>query len=263
VMPGALAEHVTRLMVNSNSCTASFTQMAGIAALQGDQTPVIEMVAEFKRRRDVLVAGLNRLPGVTCRSPRGAFYVFPNIKALKRPSTEVAEALLQEAGVAVLGGSAFGGTGRCLRSRQRRGQSAGARADGAGAGAAGRRVAGSLGAHRAGDRRGPAPGRGRGSSACREDQSKSSKPRARRGCPSSSATRNRPRASWRPSPASLRGLPARHCPRSAPASRRAPSACPRAARSLAAVYISDRHRRACSPTPRISTWTTRRIWGRS
>jgi len=108
VMPVALAEHVTRLMVNSNSCTASFTQHAGIAALQGDQTPVTEMVAEFKRRRDVLVAGLNRLPGVSCRSPRGAFYVFPNVKALKRPSAEIAEALLQEAGVAVLGGSAFG-----------------------------------------------------------------------------------------------------------------------------------------------------------
>ena len=108
VMPESLAEHVTRLMVNSNSCTASFTQHAGIAALQGDQTPVTEMVAEFKRRRDVLVAGLNRLPGVSCRSPRGAFYVFPNVKALKRPSTEIAEALLQEAGVAVLGGSAFG-----------------------------------------------------------------------------------------------------------------------------------------------------------
>src|SRR6266404_110946 len=108
VMPPALAEHVTRLMVNSNSCTAAFTQHAGIAALQGDQTPVTEMVAEFKRRRDVLVAGLNRLPGVSCRSPRGAFYVFPNVKALKRPSTEIAEALLQESGVAVLGGSAFG-----------------------------------------------------------------------------------------------------------------------------------------------------------
>src|SRR5438132_2210132 len=80
VIPVALAEHVTRLMVNSNSCTASFTQHAGIAALQGDQTPVTEMVAEFKRRRDVLVAGLNRLPGVSCRSPRGAFYVFPNVK---------------------------------------------------------------------------------------------------------------------------------------------------------------------------------------
>src|SRR5215468_6369975 len=108
VMPVALAEHITRLMVNSNSCTASFTQHAGIAALQGDQTPVTEMVAEFKRRRDVLVAGLNKLPGVSCRSPRGAFYVFPNVKALKRPSGEVAEVLLQEAGVAVLGGSAFG-----------------------------------------------------------------------------------------------------------------------------------------------------------
>jgi aspartate/methionine/tyrosine aminotransferase len=108
IMPAPLAEHVTRLMVNSNSCTASFTQWAGLAALQGDQMPVARMVAEFKRRRDLIVAGLNRLPGVSCRSPRGAFYVFPNIKALGRPSAEVAEALLQEAGVAVLGGSAFG-----------------------------------------------------------------------------------------------------------------------------------------------------------
>jgi aspartate/methionine/tyrosine aminotransferase len=108
VMPRALAEHVTRLMVNSNSCTASFTQLAGIAALQGDQTPVGRMVAEFKRRRDLVVEGLNRLPGVSCRSPRGAFYVFPNVKALQRPSSEVAEALLNEAGVAVLGGTAFG-----------------------------------------------------------------------------------------------------------------------------------------------------------
>ncbi len=108
VMPPALAEHVTRLMVNSNSCTASFTQLAGIAALQGDQTPVAAMVAEFRRRRDLLVDGLNTLPGVSCRSPRGAFYVFPNVTALKRPSSEVAEALLGEAGVAALGGSAFG-----------------------------------------------------------------------------------------------------------------------------------------------------------
>ncbi len=108
VMPVALAEHVTRLMVNSNSCTASFTQWAGIAALQGDQTPVLEMVAAFKRRRDLVVAGLNALPGVTCRAPRGAFYVFPNVRALGRPSAEIAEALLAEAGVATLGGSAFG-----------------------------------------------------------------------------------------------------------------------------------------------------------
>jgi aspartate aminotransferase len=108
VMPAPLAAHVTRLMVNTNSCTASFTQWAGLAALQGDQTPVAEMVAEFKRRRDLIVAGLNRLPGVSCRSPRGAFYVFPNVKALKCPSAEVAELLLTEAGVAVLGGTAFG-----------------------------------------------------------------------------------------------------------------------------------------------------------
>ncbi len=108
VMPRPLAEHVTRLMVNSNSCTASFTQLAGIAALQGDQTPVARMVAEFKRRRDLVVEGLNRLPGVSCRSPRGAFYVFPNVKGLGRPSSEVAETLLNEAGVAVLGGTAFG-----------------------------------------------------------------------------------------------------------------------------------------------------------
>jgi aspartate aminotransferase len=108
VMPRTLAEHVTRLMVNSNSCTATFTQLAGIAALQGDQTPVAHMVAEFKRRRDLIVGGLNRLPGVSCRSPRGAFYVFPNVKGLRRPSSEVAEVLLSEAGVAALGGTAFG-----------------------------------------------------------------------------------------------------------------------------------------------------------
>ncbi len=108
VMPVPLAEHVARLMVNSNSCTASFTQWAGIAALQGDQMPVRQMVAEFKRRRDIIVAGLNALPGTTCRTPKGAFYVFPNIKALKRSSSEVAEAILQEGGVAVLGGTAFG-----------------------------------------------------------------------------------------------------------------------------------------------------------
>ena len=108
VMPVPLAEHIARLMVNSNSCTASFTQWAGIAALQGDQMPVRQMVAEFKRRRDIIVAGLNALPGTTCRTPKGAFYVFPNIKALKRSSSEVAEAILQEGGVAVLGGTAFG-----------------------------------------------------------------------------------------------------------------------------------------------------------
>src|SRR5437867_44647 len=111
VMPPPLAEHVARLMVNSNSCTASFVQLAGIAALQGDQTPVTAMVAEFKRRRDLLVDGLNGLPGVKCARPRGAFYVFPNITGTGRPSAEVAERLLSEAGVAALSGAAFGAHG--------------------------------------------------------------------------------------------------------------------------------------------------------
>src|SRR3989442_255759 len=110
-VPIPLLEHVTRLMVNSASCTATFVQLAGLAALEGDQTPVARMVAEFKRRRDLLVEGLNRLPGVTCARPRGAFYVFPNIKATARPSADVAERLLNEAGVAVLAGTAFGAHG--------------------------------------------------------------------------------------------------------------------------------------------------------
>jgi aspartate/methionine/tyrosine aminotransferase len=108
VMPTALAEHLTRLMVNSASCTATFVQLAGIAALQGDQSPVDAMVAEFRRRRDLVVAGLNAFPGVSCRSPRGAFYVFPNVKALGRPSAEIADLLMSEAGVALLPGTAFG-----------------------------------------------------------------------------------------------------------------------------------------------------------
>ena len=111
VMPADLAEHVTRLMVNSASCTASFVQLAGVAALHGDQTPVTRMVAEFRRRRDLFVDGLNRLPGVRCARPRGAFYVFPNITGTGRPSAEVAERLLTEAGVAALSGTAFGAHG--------------------------------------------------------------------------------------------------------------------------------------------------------
>ncbi len=108
VMPVPLAEHLTRLMVNSASCTATFVQLAGLAALQGDQSPVARMVAEFKRRRDLIVDGLNKLPGVSCRSPRGAFYVFPNVSALGRPAGEIADLLLNEAGVAALAGTAFG-----------------------------------------------------------------------------------------------------------------------------------------------------------
>jgi aspartate/methionine/tyrosine aminotransferase len=108
VMPAPLAAQVARLMVNSASCTASFVQMAGLAALQGDQTCVTRMVAEFRRRRDLVVEGLNQLPGVRCARPRGAFYAFPNISRLGRPAREVAERLLDEAGVAVLPGTAFG-----------------------------------------------------------------------------------------------------------------------------------------------------------
>ena len=109
VFPQPLVEHITRLMVNSASCTASFVQLAGIAALQGEQAG--RMVAEFKRRRDILVDGLNKLPGVKCLRPRGAFYVFPNITGTKRSSAEVAERLLNEAGVAALSGAAFGAHG--------------------------------------------------------------------------------------------------------------------------------------------------------
>ena len=111
VMPAALADHVTRLMVNSASCTASFVQLAGVAALEGEQACVGRMVAEFRRRRDLIVDGLNRLPGVKCASPKGAFYVFPNITGTGRPSAEVAQRLLDEAGVAALSGTAFGSHG--------------------------------------------------------------------------------------------------------------------------------------------------------
>jgi len=83
-------------------------QLAGVAALQGDDVPVQTMVAEFKRRRDIIVEGLNALPGVTCATPRGAFYAFPNITGTGKKSAEVAERLLNDGGVAVLGGTAFG-----------------------------------------------------------------------------------------------------------------------------------------------------------
>jgi aspartate/methionine/tyrosine aminotransferase len=111
VFPPELVEHITRLMVNSASCTASFVQLAGIAALEGEQAAVGRVVAEFRRRRDILVDGLNKLPGVQCLRPRGAFYVFPNITGTGRSSTEVADRLLSEAGVAALSGAAFGAHG--------------------------------------------------------------------------------------------------------------------------------------------------------
>jgi aspartate/methionine/tyrosine aminotransferase len=108
VMPEALATHVTRLMTNSNSCTASFTQRAALAALQGPQDAVHAMMAEFRRRRDVFVEGLNTIPGLRCAMPRGAFYAFPNVTAVCQSSQELADYLLQKGGVASLAGKDFG-----------------------------------------------------------------------------------------------------------------------------------------------------------
>jgi aspartate aminotransferase len=108
VMRADLAAHFTRLMTNSNSCTASFTQRAGIEAITGDQSPVDRMRVEFERRSRFFVDGLNRIPGFSCRMPKGAFYVFPNIEKTGWKSKPLADALLDTAGVAALSGTAFG-----------------------------------------------------------------------------------------------------------------------------------------------------------
>jgi aspartate aminotransferase len=108
VMRPDLATHISRLVTNSTSCTASFTQIAGIEALRGDQSSVDKMNAEFKRRRDVFVTGLNRIKGFSCRVPKGAFYTFPNITKTGWPSKKLADAMLEQAGVACLSGTAFG-----------------------------------------------------------------------------------------------------------------------------------------------------------
>ncbi len=111
VLPEWLVEPVNLLIVNSTSCTASFTQRAGIAALEGPQDDVDHMVAEFRRRRDAFCGGLNSLRGFRCPIPEGAFYAFPEITGTGRPSKELADALLNEAGVACLSGAAFGSYG--------------------------------------------------------------------------------------------------------------------------------------------------------
>lgn len=108
VMPRDLAESIARLMTNVNSCTASFTQIAGIEALHGDQSGAKAMVEEFKLRRDMLVQQLNEIDGVRCALPGGAFYAFPNIAALGVDSGVFAKTLLDEFGVAALAGTAFG-----------------------------------------------------------------------------------------------------------------------------------------------------------
>lgn len=108
VMPLELAPHITRLMTNSNSCTAAFTQMAGIRALTGPQDDSLKMMEAFRQRRDVIVDGLNDIPGFECLKPKGAFYVFPNITGSGKKSKFLEEYLLQEAGVATLSGTSFG-----------------------------------------------------------------------------------------------------------------------------------------------------------
>jgi aspartate/methionine/tyrosine aminotransferase len=111
IMPAALAERVELLLTHSVGCTASFTQIAGLEAVQGPQDRAEEVVAEYRRRRDAMVAGLNAIPRMRCRMPQGAFYTFPNISAFGRSSTWLAEYLLEEAGVAVLPGTSFGKNG--------------------------------------------------------------------------------------------------------------------------------------------------------
>jgi len=108
VMRTDLAVQIARLMTNSNSCTASFTQVAGVEALHGDQGSVDHMREEFQRRRDAFVAGLNQIKGFSCRMPKGAFYVFPNVTRTGWKSKVLADALLEEAGIACLSGTSFG-----------------------------------------------------------------------------------------------------------------------------------------------------------
>jgi aspartate/methionine/tyrosine aminotransferase len=108
VMPGWLANAVNNLIINSNSCTASFVQRAGMAALEGPQDAVTRMVEEFRRRRDAMVKGFNEIPGFRCTLPSGAFYAFPNVMGTRMSSRALAELLLSEAGVACLWGTAFG-----------------------------------------------------------------------------------------------------------------------------------------------------------
>jgi aspartate/methionine/tyrosine aminotransferase len=112
VMPEFLAQAVTKLMVNSNSCTAGFTQRAGLAALTGPQDDMLNMVREFHRRRDAFCKVLNQVPGFRCAPPAGAFYAFPNVTGTGMDSKELADLLLNEAGVACLDGGCFGRHGK-------------------------------------------------------------------------------------------------------------------------------------------------------
>ena len=108
IMPAPMAQVVAKLQTNATSCTATFTQMAGVEALRGDQSAVERMVSEFRRRRDVIVDGLREIRGFSCVRPKGAFYVFPNITRTGFSSRTIADRMLDEAGVACLSGTAFG-----------------------------------------------------------------------------------------------------------------------------------------------------------
>jgi aspartate aminotransferase len=111
IMPEELAQVVQLLLTHSVGCTAQFVQVAGIEAITGPQDQVDEVIAEYQVRRDAIVNGLNAIPGITCQKPQGAFYVFPNIKSFGMSSNEMAELILEKAGVAVLPGSSFGNHG--------------------------------------------------------------------------------------------------------------------------------------------------------
>jgi len=111
LFPPALAPHAVRLMINSNTCTAAFVQEAGLAALRGPQDVVDAMVAQFRARRDVIVARLSRIPGVRCHAPAGAFYAFPDVQGLPIPAAALADRLLEEEAVALLDGAGFGAGG--------------------------------------------------------------------------------------------------------------------------------------------------------
>ena len=111
-LPPDLVEPYNRMIINSVSCTAAFTQRAALAAVTGPWEPIQAMIDEFHKRRDVIVEGLNRIPGISCTQPAGAFYAFPNISELGLPSDVVAQHLLDQAGVACLAGTAFGPNGQ-------------------------------------------------------------------------------------------------------------------------------------------------------
>ena len=112
IFPESLVDPISKLIANSNSCTASFTQIAAIEALKGSQESVKLMVKEFKSRRDLIVKGLNSINNITCSTPSGAFYVFPNVSKTGISSEEFADRLLNEKGVATLSGESFGEEGK-------------------------------------------------------------------------------------------------------------------------------------------------------